>query len=557
MNKILLIGLVLSSSFLCLSQEKVAEERDELLLRKQMIVSDLESQIKNNPLAAVRVYAGYRVASWLWRTGKDDTGRAEDIAATAIGDYYQNKAEIPFDYYLDSQLFVLLDAHAKDSAKQLREKYKTSSDDDARLIPSLLAQKNGEKLAVDAAVRLLAGQNESSPDLMYLLIRLEQQRSPELNRLLGSILAAEESSRTTLSTNTIEMFTGFFMKPNVPIEMRTRFLRLVLARSRNVAALSVPDQWAYYRTLQRLLPDLAAEYPELLAEAGVVHALLSAQVTRSTREANDRNERLRNSSDKLAATVAEAEREDDGTTKYSLYRSAARLALAEKKFVYAADLMEKASETKMSGSLTPKEETFRSNLHDEFYRDVVTKSLEASESDAANHSVKKMNAPLSKGEGLRRISKYHIEKKDPEAGRQAHDEAIKLIGKMESSPEAIATLLRMLPTTQKLDPARVFELSQLIAKSINTIPSLTIEDKPDTKNYQDYVRKMMAINFDLQPALTALVKVDRSAAADIADRIEKKEIRIIADYVLLTDSIDNLPKQRKNLETANLPSPSP
>jgi hypothetical protein len=68
---------------------------------------------------------------------------------------------------------------------------------------------------------------------------------------------------------------------------------------------------------------------------------------------------------------------------------------------------------------------------------------------------------------------------------------------------------------------------------------------------------MMAINFDLQPALTALVKVDRSAAADIADRIEKKEIRIIADYVLLTDSIDNLPKQRKNLETANLPSPLP
>src|SRR5207249_3463119 len=143
-----------------------------------------------------------------------------------------------------------------------------------------------------------------------------------------------------------------------------------------------------------------------------------------------------------------------------------------------------------------------------------------------NHAVKKMNAPLSKAEGLRKISKYYIDRNDLDSGRYAHDEAIKLINKGKSSPESIATLIRMLPATNTLDPVRVFELTKIIAKSINAIPSLNVEDKPDTKNYRDYVTKVMTINLDLRSALTDLVKVNRSAAADIADRIDKKEIRV-------------------------------
>jgi|CXWL01.1.fsa_nt_gi hypothetical protein len=528
------------------SQENVVQNKDEIAqirLKKQIILADLEGQLKNIPFAAVRVYARYRIASWLWKDGKDDTGRAEDIAVTAIEDHYKNKDEMPPGYSSRARLFVLLDTHAKDTAKRLREKYKFSSAEEAGQILALLDQKNGEKLAVDAALRLLSQPNENAPDLGYLLMLLEQQGSPELNRLLGAILAADQMGRMRLPTHMIEMLTGFFIKPDVPADMARQFIRLVLARSRNVAALSVLDQMAYSRTLQRLWPDITTKYPDMVAEAGTIYAFLTAQVNRSTREANERFERINNSADKLAAAVAEAERVDNNTEKYGLYRYAARLALEKKKFVYAADLMEKASEIDMGVSSTP--EDFRKGMHDQFYRDVIMKALEADEPDGASHAVKKMNTPLSKAENLRHISKYYIDKKDLASGREAHDEAIKLISRVESSPEAISTLVEMLPISHMVDSARADELTQMIAKKIGAIPTLNAEDKPNTKNYRDYVVKIMKINGNLFTVLTQLVKENRGAVADIGGRIEKKEIRIIADYVLLTDSIDSLPKQKK------------
>lgn len=550
-KKLLMAGVLISCSFVTFGQENPADNKDEVRIRKQTVVTDLETQIRDVPFAAVRVCARYRIASWLWKNAKDDTGRAEDVARAALEDHYKNKGEIPQKWFCNAQLFVLLDAHAKDVAKQLREKYKASEDESAAIIDSL-GQKGGEKQAVDAAVRMLSRQNEKSPDLVYLLMTLEQRGSPELTRLLGAILAADDAGRTRFPTHMIEILTGFFIKPDVPGEMRKHFIRLVLARSRNVAALSVLDQGAYYRTIQRLWPDISTKYPEMVAEAGTVHALLSAQASRSTREANERYERLQNSSDKLAATVAEAERAEDARGKYSLYRSAARLALEKKKFVYAVDLMEKASEIDITASGISTE--FSKNLHHEFYRDVAIKALEVNEPDGANHAVKKMNVPLAKAEALRNISKYYIDKNDLESGRSAHDEAIKLISGVDSSPDGIATAIRMMPTANKIGPIYMSELSQIIAKKINAIPSLNVEDKPDTKNYRDYVTNAMTINLDLRPALIELVKVNRNAAADLASRIEKKEIRIIADYVLLTDSIDSLSKQKKSLESAMLPS---
>ncbi len=550
--KLLMTGVLLFCPFAAFSQDKIVEGKDdEIRVKKQLLIVDLENQIKDIPYAAVRVYARCMIASWLWKDGKDDTGRAEEIAAAAIHDHYKYKNEIPFPYFFDSRLFNLIDSRSKDLAKQLKEKYKASLDESA-LITDLLSQKNGEKLAVDAAVRMLSRPNEQNPDFVYLLMTLDQRGSSELSRLLGAILAADQTGRIKLPTNMIEILTGFLIKPDAPNELRKQFIKLVLTRARNVAALSEPDQWAYYRTMQRLWPDISTRYPEMLAEAGTIHVLLSARVDRATREGNERYERLQNSPDKLAATVAEAERADKDLDKHILFKSAANLALKEKKFVYAVDLMEKASEIDVTTTGTSAE--FSKRLHDQFYREVVTKALESSEPDAANHAVKKMGALWSKAEGLRRISKFYIDKNDLDSGRHAHDEALKLIGKTETSQELLATVVRMLPSAQKIDSSHVFELSQVIAKKINTIPSLNVEDKPETRNYQDYVIKAMTVNWFLLPALTELVKVDKNAAADLAGRIEKKEIKLIADFVLSTNAIDSLPKLKKATESAISPS---
>jgi len=545
-----LTGVLFSCSFATFAQDEPAGNatpNNEILLRKLNVVEDIEGQLKGIPFAAVRVHGRYRLASWLWRNGKDETGRAEEIARIAIDDHYKNKDEIPPGRSYITQLFALLESNAKDVARELREKYNARVDESVSILDTFL--KKGDKQAVDEAIRMLSRPQEKSPDLTYILMTLEQKGSPELYRLLGAVLAAEEASRLrSPSLMTIEFLSGFFIKPNVPGELQKQFIAILLSRSRNVAALSEQDLWMYYRTYQRLWPMITAKFPEMVAEAGTVNAVLSAKVSRSTREAHERQERINNSSDKLAATVAEAERAEDDLMKYGLFRSAARLALERKKFVFAVDLMEKASEIKLSEKPVEKDELFRKKMYDEFFRNVVTAALESNEPDGANHAVKKMHAAWSKGEGLATIAKHYIDKNDLELGRRAHDDGVRLIGQAASSVEGIGALIRMLPIANRLGPIYISELSRMIAKAINSIPTLNVEDKPDTKNYSDHVAKMMTISMDLQRSLSEMVKSNRGAAGELVTAINKKEIRVIGDYVLLTDSVDALPKPPPNSE---------
>jgi len=553
MNRVFLVfGLILVCGIVSLGQNKSNSKKGEIdqnVLKKELIINDLENQLKSVSFAAVRVCTRQRMAAWLWKDGKDLTGRAEDIATTAIDDYYKNKDEIAPLYSCAPQLFVLLDANAKEVAKRLREKYSVTLDE-SQLIPALLAQKDGEKKAVDAAIRLLSRPNEKGPDLVYLLLRLEQLGSPELPTLLAAVVAAEGAGRTTSATSMLEIFTGIIIGPNIPVEIQKQFIHLVLERSRNFGMLSESDRWSYYRTLERLWPDISTKYPELLGEAGTIRAVLRAQVGNSVREANERSERIANSADKLAATVSEAEHAEDKVTKFSLYKNAARIALNEKKFRYSIDLMAKAAEIELPD--TGISDDFRKKEFDGFYWSVIGQSLKADDPEVAVYADGKMTRPLAAAEGLIEIFKYHIDKGNMDAGRTAHFDAIKLIEKAESSPEGVALLLRMIPTIQKMDPARVFDLSEMVARSINTIPSLNVEDKPDTKNYQDYVAKVMIINRDLRPAITDLMKENREVATTLANRIDKREIKIIANYVLLTEGFGIPADRRKEKESAQI-----
>ena len=517
--------------------EKMNEHRTGDHFQKEVVIHELETQFKSIPYAAIRVCLRYKLAEWLLKDGHDETGRGEQIAVSAIEDNFQKRAEIPFSYSCAPQLFVLLQSHSKDVAQKLVDKYQ--SGDESSLIPALLAKEGGDRLAVDAALRSLSGLSEQRPDLVYLLMRLDQQGSPEIYRVLSAILSAEESGRSAYPTGMIEIFSTYFIKPDVPAEIQRQFLRMIVMRSLNVMSLTIPDQGAYYRMMQRLLPEISTIYPELLPEAAAAHSILSSKVTRETREANERHERIRNSADKLAATVAEAERAKDAVVKYSLYTSAARLALNDKKFVYAVDLMEKASEIDLSD--TSVNEPFRVRMHDEFYRDVVVKALEAMDPNAATYAIAKMTADLSKAESLRHMAQYFIKNDDLDSARRYHDRGIRLISNVQSSTHSITTLIKMLPNAQGVDPGRVFEVNRLIARGVNAIPSPDVADRPGTENYQTYVTDVLTINWMLLKEMTSLVKENRNAVMDLANRVEKKEVKIATTFVLLTEPIgDNL-----------------
>jgi hypothetical protein len=512
---------------------EVVKEAGDAAVRKQIIVADLENQIKNIPYAAVRVCTRYRLAAWLWKDGEDKTGRAEEIAVAALEDHFRNKTEIAPTYSCHPQLFILLDKNAKEAANEARKRHDPSRADESLQLAALLNQADGERRAVDAALGLLSRPGEGNPDLVYLMFQLESRGSPELNRLLAGIVASEESGATRYPPYMIEIFGSYFIKPAVPVEIKRSFIRLVVRRSLNVAQLTVPDQDLYFRLLRSLMPEIPSIYPEILGEASIALGILGTRMARSTKEAHERYERINNSADPLAATVAEAERATEDSDKNGLYTYAARLALRAGRFTYAVDLMEKASEFDKTGDEAYKE--FQISLRDQFYRDVIAAALKANQPVAANYAIRRVTGAPEKAEAFRNIAAYFVENGDVNSGREAHDEAIKILSRIDGSPGTIATLLKMIPVAQKIDPTRVFELNRLVTRSINNIPNLNVEDRPDTANYREYVRRILLINSSLFPVLSGLVKENRNAAEDLASRIDKKEVRIMADFVLLTN----------------------
>jgi hypothetical protein len=154
--------LLLLSAFCCITSwgQRPARapkvEAQEITIKKQIIVDSLENQIKNVPFAVVRAFVRSKIAEWLWKNGKDETGRAEPLAVKAVEELYEKKSEIPYIHFasIRDKTFALLEANAKESAKKLIAKYDIS-EDDLRSSFSLLDKKGADKLATDKILNSL------------------------------------------------------------------------------------------------------------------------------------------------------------------------------------------------------------------------------------------------------------------------------------------------------------------------------------------------------------------------------------------------------------------
>ncbi|MGB7201384.1 MAG: hypothetical protein WBD16_03850 [Pyrinomonadaceae bacterium] len=560
MKKIGVSILWLLSALAVIGQERQGAPNptySEISIKKQIVADDLDRQIRDIPLAAVRAFARYRIAAWLWKDGKDDSGRAEQLAIKAVDDLYENKVEIPSVYFnsLGTDLLALLERNARDSAKKLREKHKIVHENGLVPSDSLLNQKGGDKLAVDSVIRSLTNGSDSNSEIPFLVARLKERGSPELVRLLTAVVQAEESGRTRLNSNTLLFVSAYFVEPPVPLSLQQRFLIVVLDKSRGASVTPDGDFEGFFNLLSTLIPSISKTAPALLSEAQIVQTVLRTRASQESKDVQERNDRIREAPDKLAALVGEAERANNNGTKYDLYVSAAQLALKLKRFTYAVDLVEKTTEIDLGKSVLS--EGSRKRWRDQFRVDVVDSALQANDADSASDAIRGIADPLLKAESLRKMAVYYFDQANPVFAGYAFDEAIRLVSKTDVTSRSISSFISFLPTAQKIDRNRISEIAVVTAKNINTIPTLNVEDKPGTENYKNYVTSVMIVNWNLLSALSKLVKENRTEASNLTDRINRKEIRVIADFVMMTDSITLLTKQLAANAAEEAPKPTP
>ncbi|MEO8073221.1 MAG: hypothetical protein ABI686_08220, partial [Acidobacteriota bacterium] len=473
---------IIFCSLSCLAQkpdEKSIVAAQRTLLKKQILVDDLDNQAKNVPFAAVRIFVRTKLAAWLWKNGVDETGRAEQIAVRAVDELYEKKDEIPDPDFLSQDLFPLLELNAKETAKKLRAKYDVDSGEDLSNAASLLDKEGGAKILAGKIRKYLADGKDLSA-ISFLMGQLQDKKSPEFLSILIDLVNLEESGRNSFTLNSLFWAVDFFRDASVPNELKIRFYQIALNKARNALQLSESSELrSADQLIFAILPDINANALELSAEASAIKSALSARTSQKSKELQERDKRIEESSDKLSAYISEAEKSANSSDKYNLLILAILLATKEEKFQLAADLMDKTIEN-ISDKDFPKPD-FRKDYHDQRLVQIVQTALYKNDVDSARYATKKIIKELSKAEALRRLSLYYYEKKDIASALAAYDEALKLAEKADNGDKSkFYVLFRLIPAAQKIDKSRISEVASITAGAINRIPTLNPEDKPET-----------------------------------------------------------------------------
>ena len=494
----LLLLLFLSCSLICPAQkadEKAVSAAQQRIFKKQILVDDLDYRSKDVPFAAVRVFVRTKLAEWLWKDGKDETGRAEPLTVKAIEEVYAKPDEMTRSFSSRATLFRLLEVNAKETAVKLRTKYNIGSAEDLYNSTSFLNKKAGDNVIAEKVKKALTDTKDLAV-IQFYLMNLQERKSPELVPLLSEIVNIQESGRNNFTTASFLWIEDDFNDATVPKDLKIRFYKIVLNRAKT--ALQITDGGEIHfadLALFKVLPDIAANAPEMMAEASGIKTMLAAKNSPYDREFQESQQRIDESSNRLDALIAEADKTDHKNLKESYLDEAARLAEKEGKFQLAADLTERTIEINDEKSSSEKE--FRVSTHDQRLGFIADSALQKNDIISADYATRKIINDLKKADVLRQTANHFLRQKDVAAASNLYDEALKLITKTENNQLKINALLALIPIAAAIDQSRLSEIVSYTAKSVNNLPTLNSEDKPGTENFKNYVTNVLQTNFIL------------------------------------------------------------
>ncbi|MBK8810346.1 MAG: hypothetical protein IPN69_06370 [Acidobacteria bacterium] len=516
------------------------EKETQRRVQKLMFLSQMEGRIREVGLAAPRVLVRYRIAGWLWNEEKDDAGRAEELAVAALEDLYKNRAEIPTVYFsiLSNDMFALLDRHAPRTAKTLRDKYNVAVSEDEGILEQLVSQAGSEKAAVDVAIRSLSAGPSTDFQIPFLLHRLKQRKSVEVFRLLDALIVSVERAPGRLQLYTLIGISPYFADLDAQRGSAERFARIVVRRAKIASQLPFADfdGWLDVLTLNSAM--ISQRTPDLVSDAEVLRVVLTSRISRRSRVERERNERINNSIDKLGALIEEAEQAQDPVEKYDFFRRAARLALEKDLFRRSTDLAVEFG--KVDLRIAPMLSETQALEFGQFLEGVTARALKAGDEPSALYALGFHKDNDRKAEGYISVVNFFVEKGDLNSGRDMFRDALRVIATVEDPARRATLYFKLIPAIRRIDPTSVFDVNVLAARSINAIPSLNPEDKPETENFKKYVAGIMVVNWNLLPMLVSYVKTDKNGASDLSGRIEKREVKVFAEFVLGIAALDDL-----------------
>jgi hypothetical protein len=338
----LIVLIILGVAGAASAQEPVkspAKPLENFILKKQIFVDDIESQLSSVPVAGVRVGVRTKLAEWLWKTGKDDTGRADALAIKAVEELYEKEDEIENPEWLRGPLFALLEKNRPETAARLKAKYYKNAEDDLTNAFDWFKKEGGDKVAAEKVLKYLSGRGNFDSNITFILRELQEMRSPQYVIVLAAILQAVEAGRIALDPASLRFLANDFRDPLVPAGLVRRYIELVLARARTAVQTSGAESEVLISLLGEIVREMGEKVPDMIPEAEGLKAALTARSSRSAALKREAEERIQASADKLAGIIDEAEKAEVLADKNSFYVRAEIVAFETGKLAIAVRVL--------------------------------------------------------------------------------------------------------------------------------------------------------------------------------------------------------------------------
>lgn len=500
--------------------------RVQMRMLRESVLSRVVASIKDTDEPALRISARNQLLAHLGdgpKAGGESDALATQLASDALADFGEHGEDIPpfMADYLFSDLGAWIQKHQPKLVERLQavEKARKAGNESDR-IRALLQMKDGDALAAHRIRRLLA-EGEEVDGIFFYLDALRQSNSKEFEPLLARVVeAAERGPQITLET--LFWVSDLYLRPNLPVALRRRFLTVVVTRTQPANFAAEPIPRTAYDLLGKVLPSVQQLAPDLYERAVAQSYNLRAALDDRQLAAEAHNKRIRESADPFADLLEEAEAAPSKGERNELLVGAARLALERKRFALCLEIVAKI-DPKVKG-VTP---DFWRAWTDQFLKGLVKAALSERDAETAEKGAGRISSPFSRVEGLALLLRFQSKANDRNAAQRVLAEATKVADGASDNLERAKAFLLLSLVSDAADESAKAGLFEATVKALNAVPRPE-RKAGDQKPYQEHLRSLDTTGYQLTRGFRELTKKDEAGALALCEDLRRPDLRAFA-----------------------------
>ena len=532
------------------SNVKARTETEELRVqelrafRDHVLTRTLDS-IKKMDEPGLRLSARNQVLVFL-STTKISSGQSQElatqIALDALADFREHgEALLPFmATYLANDLGGWIEKYQpslKDNYdKSVKPSLKT---DPTQRIRSVFELEDGDILAAQQIRQLLADDGPLD-GIQFWLDELMRTRSKEFQPLASEIVV--RAAQGQISFQTLFWISDTYLRSEMPVTLRNRFLATVVARTHPVNFATEPAPEIAYQLLTNILPFVAQAAPDLYEQALSHNLAIRASLSERQLVSEARNKRIKESLNPIEDLMSEARTTKSGVERNELFLQASQMALEKSRLELCLNIITEIDINEKGADVAHWQRSI-----DQITKGVVKSAIASKQPELAEKAAARIRSTLSKVEAYYVIMRYWLKTNDAQTAQRLLSEASKAADSAVNDIEKAKAFLFLCSNCDDVDEALKGELFLSGIKALNNIPKP--ESNGDTKNitYQTYVRDLDNVGHELTKSFKSLTKRDRNTALALVEKLQRPDLRTLSLIGILqaTDELLNKPPAPK------------